>query len=248
VLWEVQYKLLMTMNWMTGSVGKQTDLLYLYMTRTLDFGVLYFILSGRNYLMKSVLGTFVKFLKSTLTSSSVRPFLWKNSTLNGRIFMKFIFECFSKTFTENSSFIKIWQKITCRMLSSGLFYGVCSLNANVSQHSVCSISIGEWVWSVTAVENVRYYMGKGLARKIAWSPPKDVVGVGAGRENRSWRYASTSQMCYVGRDVWSATLSTTNCFLSLATLSVLCCWWHMHVNNMYVNNMHVYNTCSALPQ
>jgi hypothetical protein len=28
-------------------------------------------------------------------------------------------------------------------LSSGLFPGVCSLNANVSEHSVCSILIGE---------------------------------------------------------------------------------------------------------
>jgi hypothetical protein len=32
-----------------------------------------------------------------------------------------------------------------RMLSSGLFPGVCSLNANVSEHSVCSTFIGESV-------------------------------------------------------------------------------------------------------
>jgi hypothetical protein len=31
----------------------------------------------------------------------------------------------------------------CRMLSSGLFPGACNLNANVSEHSVCSIFIGE---------------------------------------------------------------------------------------------------------
>jgi hypothetical protein len=29
----------------------------------------------------------------------------------------------------------------CCMFSSGLFPGVCSLNANVSEHSVCSIFI-----------------------------------------------------------------------------------------------------------
>jgi hypothetical protein len=33
-----------------------------------------------------------------------------------------------------------------------LFPGVWSLNANVSEHSVCSIFIGESVGSVTAVE------------------------------------------------------------------------------------------------
>jgi hypothetical protein len=31
------------------------------------------------------------------------------------------------------------------MLSSGLFTGVSSLNANVSEHTVCSIFIGEYV-------------------------------------------------------------------------------------------------------
>jgi hypothetical protein len=56
------------------------------------------------------------------------------------------------------------------MLSSGLFSGVCSLNANVSEHSVCSIFIGEWERSVTAVENVGSWMWKGLDRKIAWVP------------------------------------------------------------------------------
>jgi hypothetical protein len=29
--------------------------------------------------------------------------------------------------------------------------------------------------------------GKRLARKIAWAPRKEQVGVGAGRENRLWR-------------------------------------------------------------
>jgi hypothetical protein len=40
----------------------------------------------------------------------------------------------------------------CRMFSFGLFPGVCSLNANVSEHTVCSIFIGESVRSVEAVE------------------------------------------------------------------------------------------------
>jgi hypothetical protein len=31
----------------------------------------------------------------------------------------------------------------CPMLSFGLFTGVCNLNANISEHSVCSIFIGE---------------------------------------------------------------------------------------------------------
>jgi hypothetical protein len=56
------------------------------------------------------------------------------------------------------------------MFSFGLFPGVCSLNANVSEHCVCSIFIGESVWSVTAVEKVGYSGWKGLARKIAWAP------------------------------------------------------------------------------
>jgi hypothetical protein len=34
------------------------------------------------------------------------------------------------------------------VLSSGLFPGVCSLNANVSEYSVCSIFIGGWVWVI----------------------------------------------------------------------------------------------------
>jgi hypothetical protein len=32
----------------------------------------------------------------------------------------------------------------CHMLSSGLFPDVCSLNANVSEHFVCSIFIGRY--------------------------------------------------------------------------------------------------------
>jgi hypothetical protein len=31
------------------------------------------------------------------------------------------------------------------MLSSGLFASVCSLNANVSEHCLCSIFIGEYL-------------------------------------------------------------------------------------------------------
>jgi hypothetical protein len=37
----------------------------------------------------------------------------------------------------------------CRMFSFGLFSGVWSLIANVSEHSVCSIFIGEWVRSTS---------------------------------------------------------------------------------------------------
>jgi hypothetical protein len=47
---------------------------------------------------------------------------------------------------------KLSPCFVCRMFSFGLFPGVCSLNANVSEHSVCSIFIGESVRSVTAVE------------------------------------------------------------------------------------------------
>jgi hypothetical protein len=46
------------------------------------------------------------------------------------------------------------------ILSSGLFTSVCNLSANVSEHSVCSIFIGEQVWSMTGVENVGYIYGK----------------------------------------------------------------------------------------
>jgi hypothetical protein len=38
------------------------------------------------------------------------------------------------------------------MFSFGLFPSVLSLNANVSEHSACSIFIGDSVRSVTAVE------------------------------------------------------------------------------------------------
>jgi hypothetical protein len=40
---------------------------------------------------------------------------------------------------------KISPCFECRMLPSGLFPGVCSINADVSEHSVCSIFIGEQV-------------------------------------------------------------------------------------------------------
>jgi hypothetical protein len=38
---------------------------------------------------------------------------------------------------------KILPCFECRMLSSGLFPSVCSLNTSVLEHSVCSIFIGE---------------------------------------------------------------------------------------------------------
>jgi hypothetical protein len=40
------------------------------------------------------------------------------------------------------------------MLSSGRFTGVCSLSADVSEHSVCSIFIGVWVWRMVLQNNV----------------------------------------------------------------------------------------------
>jgi hypothetical protein len=67
-----------------------------------------------------------------------------------------------------------------RVLHSGGFPSVYSLNADVSDRCVCSIFMGEWVWSVTAVGSVGYCTWKGLARKIAWAPRKEVGGVGAG--------------------------------------------------------------------
>jgi hypothetical protein len=39
-------------------------------------------------------------------------------------------------------YFKLSSCFACRMLSSGLFPSVCSLNANVSEHCVCSIFIG----------------------------------------------------------------------------------------------------------
>jgi hypothetical protein len=36
------------------------------------------------------------------------------------------------------------EQIACRMLYSGLFTSVCSLNANISEHLVCSIFIGAY--------------------------------------------------------------------------------------------------------
>jgi hypothetical protein len=43
--------------------------------------------------------------------------------------------------------VRVLQKVAtgkkCLMLCSGIFPGVCSLNANVSEHSVRSIFIGE---------------------------------------------------------------------------------------------------------
>jgi hypothetical protein len=52
------------------------------------------------------------------------------------------------------------------MISYRLFPGVCSLNANVVEHSVCSIFIGEWVWSVTSVEKVGYITIQNFSRNI----------------------------------------------------------------------------------
>jgi hypothetical protein len=42
---------------------------------------------------------------------------------------------------------KLSSCFECRMFAFGLFPGVCSLNASVSEHPVCSIFIGEYVRS-----------------------------------------------------------------------------------------------------
>jgi hypothetical protein len=55
------------------------------------------------------------------------------------------------------------------VLSSEWFPSVRSLNANVSDHSVCSIFIGEWVWSVTVVEGVGYCTWKGSKNSLSSS-------------------------------------------------------------------------------
>jgi hypothetical protein len=95
-----------------------------------------------------------------------------------------------ETWTVSTAYEERCARVTwdinevCRIFSSWLFPGVCSLNVNVSEHPVCSIFIGEWVWSVTAVKKVGYSTWIGLARKIAWAPRNGVVGVAAGRENR----------------------------------------------------------------
>jgi hypothetical protein len=44
------------------------------------------------------------------------------------------------------------------MLSSGLFPGVCSLNANVSEHSVCSILIGVKVRSDCVISYIYMFI------------------------------------------------------------------------------------------
>jgi hypothetical protein len=58
-----------------------------------------------------------------------------------------------------------------RITSTKLFYGVCSLNADVSKQSVWSIFMGELVWSVTAVGNVGYLKGNVYFK---WSHPRYV--------------------------------------------------------------------------
>jgi hypothetical protein len=55
----------------------------------------------------SFLRAFAKLRKATISFvMSVRPSAWNNSTLTGRIFMKFDIEHFSKLRQECSSFIK----------------------------------------------------------------------------------------------------------------------------------------------
>jgi hypothetical protein len=49
-------------------------------------------------------------VRKITTSDCWLRHVWNNSTPNGRIFMKFGIEYFSKICRENSSFIKIWQE------------------------------------------------------------------------------------------------------------------------------------------
>jgi hypothetical protein len=60
----------------------------------------------------------------------------------------------------------------CRMLSSGLFPGVCSLNANVSEHCVCSIFIPThvWRWNRQSVPKLWHlnYRRRGISQKKAY--------------------------------------------------------------------------------
>jgi hypothetical protein len=107
------------------------------------------------------------------------------------------------------------------MLSSGLFTGVCSLNTNVSEHFVCSIFIGEWVCSVTAVENVGYCTWKGLARKIAWASRKEVVGVGALRSvPKRWHLTFRNPASYI-KDGHTTTLNTPHFLYFFQQIHVL---------------------------
>jgi hypothetical protein len=58
----------------------------------------------------------------------------------------------------------------CRVLTSGWFTGVYSLNANVSRETLFHHH-GKYVWSVTGDVNVEYLYGKGLAQRILQAKP-----------------------------------------------------------------------------
>jgi hypothetical protein len=45
--------------------------------------------------------------------------------------------------TKPGTLAEVWEEIECHMFAFWLFPGVCSLNANFSEHSVRSIFIGE---------------------------------------------------------------------------------------------------------
>jgi hypothetical protein len=68
---------------------------------------------------------------------------------------------------------KLLPCFKCRMFPFGLFPDIWSLNANVWEHSVCPIFIGELVWSVTAVEKFLVCLN---VQQIAWA-----LGTGGSR-------------------------------------------------------------------
>jgi hypothetical protein len=91
----------------------------------------------------------------------------------GFIYFKFILRSkHKKHFTQQQKNIldlKLSPWSECHMLSSGLLTSVCSLNANISEHSVCSIFTGGKVRNVTGVENVGYLHGKSSGSKNSLS-------------------------------------------------------------------------------
>jgi hypothetical protein len=77
------------------------------------------------------------------------------------LYFSYMFQCMSHHIYGQLAY--------CHVLSSGLFTSVSNLNANVAEHCVCSIFIGEWVWSVTGLDRV----GAGRSRETGcgWQWP-----------------------------------------------------------------------------
>jgi hypothetical protein len=56
----------------------------------------------------------------------------------------------------------------CQMINFVMFYGVRRIVANVSERSVCSIFIGEWLRRVTAVEKTVMRDQFGIEESLGW--------------------------------------------------------------------------------